>query len=117
MKFLLDAQLPRRLSLALQSASHDTLHTLDLPLGNATPDEDIIRLAIDEQRIVMTKDRDFVTSFLLHQRPPNLLLLSTGNINNADLQQLIVQNLAALEDAFRHHHFIELNRATLIIHK
>ncbi len=116
MKFLLDAQLPKQLTLALQSAGHDALHTLDLPLGNTTPDENIMEVAADEQHIVMTKDRDFVTSFLLHQRPPHLLLLSTGNINNANLQQLIMQNLAALESAFRQHHFVELNRSTLTIH-
>lgn len=38
MKFLLDAQLPRRLVIKMQAAGHDAIHTLDLPLGNRTPD-------------------------------------------------------------------------------
>jgi predicted nuclease of predicted toxin-antitoxin system len=38
MKFLVDAQLPRRLAALLQQAGHDTIHTLDLPLGNRTTD-------------------------------------------------------------------------------
>jgi hypothetical protein len=35
MKFLVDAQLPRRLIPRLQEAGHEAIHTLDLPLGNA----------------------------------------------------------------------------------
>ena len=38
MKFLVDAQLPKRLAEWLNEAGHDTLHTLDLPRGNRTPD-------------------------------------------------------------------------------
>jgi predicted nuclease of predicted toxin-antitoxin system len=33
MKFLVDAQLPRRLTYRLREAGHDALHTLDLPAG------------------------------------------------------------------------------------
>ena len=44
MKFLPDAQLPRRMCLWLVDGGHDALHTLDLPLGNRTPDEALILL-------------------------------------------------------------------------
>lgn len=56
MKFLIDAQLPRRLAFLLLQAGHDTLHTLDLPKKNSTPDEEINRVAAQEERIVVTKD-------------------------------------------------------------
>lgn len=36
MKFLVDAQLPKRLAQRLQAAGYDTLHTLDLPEQNRT---------------------------------------------------------------------------------
>jgi predicted nuclease of predicted toxin-antitoxin system len=35
MRYLVDAQLPRRLALRLRDAGYDALHTLDLPDGNA----------------------------------------------------------------------------------
>jgi len=35
MKFLVDAQLPRRLAQALTSAGHKTINSVDLPQGNA----------------------------------------------------------------------------------
>jgi predicted nuclease of predicted toxin-antitoxin system len=75
MKFLVDAQLPRRLAQWLQTAGHDTLHTRDLPQQNATPDQDINALSIAQQRIVITKDTDFLNSFLTRQEPYKLLLI------------------------------------------
>ncbi|MCC5648173.1 DUF5615 family PIN-like protein [Nostoc sp. CHAB 5824] len=116
MKFLIDAQLPRRISHLLNGAGHDALHTLDLPLGNLTPDMDIAALADNERRIVVTKDADFVTSYLLFQRPQRLLLISTGNIRNTDLTTLLLTQLPLIEAAFASHHYIELSRSALIIH-
>jgi predicted nuclease of predicted toxin-antitoxin system len=40
------------------------VHTLDLPQQNATPDAMINTISIEQQRIVVTKDADFVESFL-----------------------------------------------------
>ncbi|MEP7274591.1 MAG: DUF5615 family PIN-like protein [Acidobacteriota bacterium] len=34
MKFLVDAQLSRRLAGLLRMAGHDAIHTVELPLGN-----------------------------------------------------------------------------------
>lgn len=48
MKFLIDAQLPRRLCKWLREAGHDVVHTLDLPLGNATPDSIVLSIAASE---------------------------------------------------------------------
>ncbi|MFN8561373.1 MAG: DUF5615 family PIN-like protein [Anaerolineae bacterium] len=117
MKLLIDAQLPRRLALMLQTEGHDALHTLDLPDANRTTDEQINRLSEDEQRIVITKDADFVNSFLVSKRPFKLLLISTGNITNRDLEALFEKQLTRIEEAFREHHYVELNRTSLIIHR
>lgn len=93
MKFLVDAQLPRRLARWLQSNGHDVVHTLDLPNGNATTDVEINDLSTAEQRTVITKDADFVHSFLLNGRPYKLLLVSTGNIRNADLETVFAATI------------------------
>jgi predicted nuclease of predicted toxin-antitoxin system len=93
MKFLVDAQLPRRLVFCLRGAGHDPLHTLDLPHGNRTPDAEILALAARDGRIVVTKNADFVDSFLLSHAPPKLLLISTGNIRNSELEALFVAEL------------------------
>lgn len=83
MKFLVDAQLPRRLVYRLRDAGYDALHTLDLPLGNRTPDTELNAISMRENRVVVTKDADFVSSFIVSRVPYKLLLISTGNISNA----------------------------------
>ena len=116
MNFVIDAQLPRRLALHLRSAGHDAIHTLDLPGGNRTTDREILALADREDRVVVTKDADFVTSFVVAQQPRRLLLISTGNITNAALEALILPNLPAIIHALRTHDFVEVTRTVLVIH-
>ncbi len=117
MKFLIDAQLPRRMAHWLSEIGHDTKHTLDLPRGNRTSDTEVVACAIREQRIVVTKDDDFVQSFLLSGQPSHLLLMATGNISNSELEALIRRNFARIEAAFATHRFVELNRDALVIHE
>jgi predicted nuclease of predicted toxin-antitoxin system len=111
-----DAQLPRRLARQLAAAGHDALHTLELPAANRTPDDDINSIACRDGRVVVTKDADFVTSFWLRGVPPKLLLISTGNISNDALSQLIAANLTAVVSALETHSFVELSATSLIIH-
>jgi predicted nuclease of predicted toxin-antitoxin system len=56
MKFLVDAQLPRRLVKRFREAGLEAIHTLDLPMGNRTPDTEINALSIREQYVVVVSD-------------------------------------------------------------
>ena len=116
MKFLVDAQLPRRLAQRLNTLGHDAVHTLDLPLHNRTPDYIINDFSVQEQRVVITKDADFVDSFIVYQTPYKLLLVSTGNISNQDLEKLFLNNLDSLVSGFETYDFIEVDRHTLTFH-
>ena len=116
MKFVVDAQLPRRLARELEAFGHDVTHTLDFPLGNRTSDGEVRSLAIREGRVVVTKDNDFVTLFLLRGAPPKLLLISTGNISNDALSRIIGANIAALVNALAEHDFVELGVSSIAIH-
>lgn len=116
MKFLLDAQLPRRLAYQLGAAGFETTHTLDLPQGNRTTDQFLVTLSLKEQCVIITKDSDFVESFLLKHEPWKLLLVSTGNIGNDELLRLFQLNIDQLAEAFTTFDFIELNRTSMICH-
>ncbi len=116
MKFIVDAHLPRRLARLLQQAGYDAIHTLDLSLGNRTPDTFINELSAEEQRVVVTKDADFVDSFWLRQEPWKLLLVSTGNIRNAELCAIFQANLEKLVEGFDIFDFIEINRTDVVFH-
>jgi len=115
MKFLVDAQLPRRMTAWLTAAGCDAVHTLDLPAGNRTTDERINDVADLEQRVVVTKDADFVDSHLLRGRPAKLLLISTGNIGNRNLEALVAPLLRDIVREFQTHSFLELGEAGMAI--
>ncbi len=116
MKFLIDAHLPRRLAQFLTAAGHDAVHTLTLPNGNRTTDTEINAVAAAEQRIVVTKDQDFVDSLLLAGEPERLLWVTTGNIRNDDLLALFTANLGAIEAAFVEGRYVELSTTQVIVH-
>jgi predicted nuclease of predicted toxin-antitoxin system len=117
MKFIVDAQLPTRLAKFLQEAGYDTIHTRDLPDQNATPDSTINAISIAQERIVITKDSDFVDSFLTIQQPYKLLLITTGNIKNAELEALFADNLNTLITLLTEHSYVELSHDTIITHQ
>ena len=117
MKFIVDAQLPRRLARFMQAKGYDVIHTLDLPQQNATPDSSINALSIDQNRIVITKDFDFVDSFLTLQKPYKLLLITTGNIKNSDLELLVETNLSQIIQLLENYDYIELNQKSIIVHQ
>ena len=114
MNFLVDAQLPRRMTTWLTAVGCDAVHTLDLPDGNRTTDEQINDLADREQRTVVTQDADFVDGHVLRNRPAKLLLISTGNISNRELEALVVPIIPDIVREFQAHSFLELGRAGLV---
>lgn len=93
MKFLVDAQLPVRLTRFLNDAGHDALHTSELPDGNRTSDVRVAETADSDGRVVVTKDRDFRDGHLLSGVPHRLLIVATGNITNVALLALFGANL------------------------
>jgi len=115
MKFLVDAQLPRRMTKWLRDGGQDAIHTLDLPLANATPDDEVRRICDADQRVLVTKDGDFVDSHLLAGRPAKLLLISTGNITNPDLESLMSTQIPVIVAEFAAASFIELTRIGLVV--
>jgi predicted nuclease of predicted toxin-antitoxin system len=58
MKFLVDAQLPKRFANWLNEAGHNALHTLELSRKNLTTDQEVVALAKKDGRIVVSKDAD-----------------------------------------------------------
>ena len=99
----------------LNAAGGDAVHTLALPDGNATTDDQVITVADRDSRAVVTKDADFVLSHLLAGRLGKLLLISTGNISNRELERLLVPLIPDLIHDFQIHSFLELSRLGLLI--
>lgn len=116
MNFLIDANLPRRLVHVFQERGHNAVHTLDLPEGNATADTTLLDYSEQNNCAITTKDSDFSTSFWLQNRPQKLLLISTGNIRNAELETLLIANFDQLILALIENRYVELTREHVVVH-
>lgn len=110
-------RLPVRLARFLQANGYDTLHTKDLPQQNATSDTIINDISIEQKRAVITKDADFVDSFLTINKPFKLLLVSTGNIRNSELEKIFNDNLSVLVNLLQDNNYIEINHEEIIVHQ
>jgi predicted nuclease of predicted toxin-antitoxin system len=117
MKFLVDAQFPYQLSDFLNKQGFDTIHTDDLPKKERSSDKEIRELAHIQNRIVITKDSDFIHSYYFQNKPSLLLLVSTGNIRNAQLMNLFSRNMESIQDLFLNHSFVELTNEDIIGHE
>ena len=96
---------------------HDAIHTKELALKNATLDTEINTISLREKRIVITKDYDFWDSFYISQEPYKLLLVTTGNISNKELESLFVKNSEQLTRLFEQHSLIEMSRYAVTVHQ
>ena len=117
MKWLIDAQLPRRLAIRLTELGHDAVHTLDLPRGNRSTDNDLCRIADADSRILVSKDRDFLDSFYINGSPSYLLWVTVGNVANAELLKLFESMLPDLHQAFADSKCVEMTLKELIVHR
>jgi predicted nuclease of predicted toxin-antitoxin system len=117
MKFLIDAQLPYLLKSWLVQRGYDVAHTDDLPNRERTSDSELRALSRAENRIVITKDYDFVDSHLLHRNPERLLHISTGNLKNRTLLDLFRANWDQIEQLLLTYARVELTNHELIGHE
>jgi predicted nuclease of predicted toxin-antitoxin system len=92
-RFVVDAQLPPKLSrLAGGGRARQRPHVTP-STREQDADTTLADLADDEDRVVVAKDRDFRNSHLLRRSPRRLLIVSTGNVANAELVALFAENL------------------------
>jgi len=93
MKFLIDANLPFRLS------------------------KEIRKISVEQDRIVITKDSDFLDSHVIQGVPSKLLLVTTGNIVNKELIDLFDKYFETTIQLFDIYDLIELNNEQIIGHE
>jgi predicted nuclease of predicted toxin-antitoxin system len=107
-KFLIDAQLPVLLKTVLTDRGFECFHSSDLPNGNMSSDSELIDFALKNELAVITKDSDFLDSFLLFSKPKKLILVNTGNIKNRALLDIFRSSLSQIVS------FLEENNAIVL---
>ena len=84
MKFLVDMALSPDLAVWLRSQGHDAIHASDLALNRAA-DTQILSIALDGKRVVISADLDFPRLLALAGAAgPGLILLRSGNYSEAE---------------------------------
>ena len=115
MKFLIDAQLPKKLCQLFKWKGYDALHTLDLPNKNRTKDSEINQISIDQKRVLITKDLDFIESLLISNKPYKLIYVSVGNITNKRLLEIFGKNFDKIIEVIKTNRLIELTDTNIIV--
>lgn len=82
MKFLIDKQWPPLLVSWLTEKGYDTIHATALSTGERIADAFICQRSIDEQRVVITKYDDFLTTYLLKKQLYKLIYITGENMKN-----------------------------------
>lgn len=114
MKFIVDAQMPKTLAYLLREKGFDVVHTSELPDGNDTTDEEINRLSLAQNRIVISKDADFYDRFTAVKEPYKLLHVKTGNIKNSQLLELFDKNLELIVKEIDESSVVQISRNYII---
>jgi predicted nuclease of predicted toxin-antitoxin system len=99
-KFLVDNQLPATLAHHLRKNGYDCQHVLDVGLANAS-DMDICRYAEGEDRVIVSKDEDFL---YLASRPgatTRFLWVRLGNCRTSTLLAAFEKFWPMIESALK----------------
>ena len=95
MLFLIDAQLPPSLAVALRDAGCEAVHVADVGLLTAT-DRQIWDEAITRAAVLVTKDRDFPLFRAARDVGPTILWIRVGNTDNQILIAQLLRSLPAI---------------------
>ncbi len=114
MKFIVDAQLPRKLAIFLLNRGIDTIHTLDLPKKNLTSDSNIIEICDNQSRTIITKDFDFYEAKLIKNKPEKLILITIGNSSNKILIELFENYIDKIIELLENYDIVELSLNSII---
>ncbi len=110
MKLLANAHISRAIWGYLQSAGHDCVHAELLAPG--LPDDELLRIALAEQRIILTADKDF--GELVFRRllaVPGVILLRLRVPSEAERLALFQRHWPAVAGAVAGHFVVVTNRA------
>lgn len=95
MKLICDANIGSRLATAFAAAGHDVIRSIHA-LAQDASDEDVMVLAVKEQRILITCDSDFGALIFLHgQAPPPAVIYV--QFEPANVEDIIPRILPLLE--------------------
>jgi len=93
MKFLLDMPVSPTMLDVLETHGHTGIHAYQIDKGRA-PDSELLEIARQENRVIITADLDFPRLLALSSaKGPGLILFRGGNYSDADMRHLLTRVL------------------------
>lgn len=93
MQWLIDTLLPPSFAKYLLKLGEDAIHISNFPEGHLYSDKTIRKIAIETNRIILSKDWDFFDDFFILGHPPKIVHLQIGNCGNMELFSTFERNL------------------------
>ncbi|MGH6871577.1 MAG: DUF5615 family PIN-like protein [Rhizomicrobium sp.] len=100
MRFLVDAQFPPQLAIALRKAGHEAEHVFDIGMVR-TPDIEIWHHAERVGAAILSKDSDFVSLCLRATKGPAVVWVRLGNVTNDALEGTVLGHLTEIVAALK----------------
>lgn len=98
MRLVVDANLPMEVVDFLIEQGHDAVHSATA-LSRRSPDTDIVAWAMEEQRIIVTRDLGIAEIILNSgRREPSLVTIRLGNASTARVQEALAAHLGSMEE-------------------
>ena len=117
MKFLADMGISLRTVTWLRSLGHDVFHLRDRGLQKL-PDDEILALALVEQRIILTIDLDFAQLLAVSRKAlPSVIIFRLGNENYNEINQRLIEVLNNCQKDLETGAIISVNNETFRVKK
>jgi len=112
--FIVDTQLPPSLAVYLTVKGFDSVHTTFYTDGHLLQDNEIIDKAINENRIIITKDSDFLDNYILRGSPPKVIIIQLGKISNKELFSYFDKNLNKTISLLKTNNLVIMSKTNII---
>lgn len=100
-RFIAGTQLPLSICQVLfEKFNVVCLHTTHYENGHLMADKQIRKISIEENFIVIKKDKDFADHFLLFGPPPKIFFLQIGNCSNKTLFSILEKKFSKILQLF-----------------
>ncbi len=115
MKLLIDENIPPVISRFLKKKGHDVLEVREIAKG--TDDRDIVEIALERNRDILTLDLDFGDIYFFSKRGElNIYVLRPSTLNISNLKTILVENLKEIEKSDKNGLYILKETGYRVLH-
>ena len=98
MRFLCDVHISYKIKKFIQGIGPYCIHINEILLQDRTIDHDRAAYCNEKDLILITKDEDFLDSYLLERSPAKLIKIHLGNISTQKLINIIDKTLPLIKE-------------------